>query len=87
MIVMSKCKCRPQAGVEFKSIEKEWYLGQLQYARDLARKDAIKEVITLIQTQQHIWFSQSLTAGSQAFWTNKVQSAQTIIKQLEELIK
>ena len=84
---MTKCKCRPQSDLEFKSIEKEWYLQQLKYARDLAKKDALKEVIALIQNQQHIWFSQSLTAGSQAFWTNKVQASQTIVKQIEELIK
>jgi hypothetical protein len=48
------------------------------------RKDAIEEVLELLEVHKNLWFSQSLTIGSGAFWANKAQTAQALITEIRK---
>ncbi len=62
------------------------YLQDLGEAKArVARTDAIKEVIELIQIHQNLWFSQSLNIGSGTFWANKAQTAQSLVTEIRKL--
>ena len=50
-----------------------------------AREVTLDHVIQLLTQQKQMWFSQSLTAGSSAFWDNKVKTTEQLIKEIEEL--
>ena len=81
---MTTCKCR--------ETEKENLVMTRAYLQDLgeakariARSDALKEVIDLIQTHQSLWFSQSLNIGSGPFWANKSATAQALVTEIRKL--
>ena len=67
------------------------YLQDLGEAKArIARRDAIDEIIGLIQTHQNLWFSQSLQAqilndGKDAFWSNKSATAQALITEIRNI--
>jgi hypothetical protein len=48
------------------------------------RKDAIEEVLQLLEVHKNVWFSQSLAIGSGAFWSNKASTAQTLINEIRK---
>jgi hypothetical protein len=48
------------------------------------RKEAIQEVIELLEVHKNLWFSQSLAIGSGAFWSNKAQTTQTLISEIRK---
>jgi hypothetical protein len=82
---MTTCKCRENDKDNLVMTRK--YLEDLgEYRARLARKDAIEEVVALIQTHQSLWFSQSLNIGSGPFWANKSATAQALISEIRKLI-
>jgi hypothetical protein len=82
-LVMSTCKCRVTGE---NLVMTRAYLQDLGEAKArVARTDAIKEVIELIQTHQNLWFSQSLNIGSGTFWANKAQTAQSLVTEIRKL--
>jgi hypothetical protein len=48
------------------------------------RKQAIEEILELLEVHKNLWFSQSLAIGSGAFWSNKAQTAQTLITEIRK---
>jgi hypothetical protein len=48
------------------------------------RKEAIEEVLELLEVHKNLWFSQSLAIGSGAFWSNKAQTTQTLISEIRK---
>ena len=81
---MTTCKCRENE--QDNLVMTRAYLQDLGEAKArVARSDALKEVIDLIQTHQNLWFSQSLNIGSGAFWANKASTAQALVTEIRKL--
>ena len=57
----------------------------IQLCQENSRRQAINEVIELLQTHQNLWFSQSLNIGSGAFWANKASTTQALITEIRKL--
>jgi len=86
---MTTCKCRETENDAL--VMTRTYLQDLGEAKArIARRDAIDEIIGLIQTHQNLWFSQSLQAqilndGKDAFWSNKSATAQALITEIRNI--
>ena len=86
---MTTCKCRENDKDNL--VITRSYLQDLgNYQARLSRKDAIDEIIALIQTHQNLWFSQSLQAqilnnGKDAFWSNKSATAQALVTEIRNI--
>jgi L-lactate utilization protein LutB len=79
---MSTCKCREN--VNNMVMTRNFYNERVRDNILAGRKDAIEEVLELLEVHKNLWFSQSLTIGSGAFWANKAQTAQTLITEIRK---
>lgn len=57
----------------------------IQLCKENARRQAIKDVLDLLETHRALWFSQSLNIGSGAFWSNKAATTQALITEIRKL--
>ena len=79
---MSTCKCREN--VNNLVMTRNFFNERVEANIMAGRKDAIKEVLELLEVHKNLWFSQSLTIGSGAFWANKAQTAQALITEIRK---
>jgi L-lactate utilization protein LutB len=79
---MTTCKCREN--VNNMVMTRNFYNERVRDNILAGRKDAIEEVLELLEVHKNLWFSQSLTIGSGAFWANKAQTAQTLITEIRK---
>jgi L-lactate utilization protein LutB len=79
---MSTCKCREN--VNNLVMTRNFYTERVRDNILAGRKDAIEEVLELLEVHKNLWFSQSLTIGSGAFWANKAQTAQALITEIRK---
>jgi L-lactate utilization protein LutB len=79
---MSTCKCREN--VNNMVMTRNFYNERVRDNILAGRKDAIEEVLELLEVHKNLWFSQSLTIGSGAFWANKAQTAQALITEIRK---
>ncbi len=77
------CRCGKNEGDLVMS--REHFQDTLLIHTNAAREVTLNHVIQLLTQQKQMWFSQSLTAGSSAFWDNKVKTTEQLIKEIEEL--
>jgi hypothetical protein len=82
-LVMTTCKCRENTNNIVST--RAWLEGTMQHKANLARREAINDVLELMQTHQALWFSQSLNIGSGAFWANKASTTQALITEIRKL--
>ena len=82
-LVMATCKCR-QTGTNL-VMTRNFLNDTIRLKEESARKQAINDVIELMQTHQNLWFSQSLNIGSGAFWANKASTTQALITEIRKL--
>jgi hypothetical protein len=82
-LVMTTCKCREN---EKNLVMSRQYLDDLiKLKTDRQNIVTIDKVIDLLAVHHDVWFHQSLTAGSSAFWNNKVATVKQLMNQLEEM--
>ena len=81
-LVMTTCKCRENANNLV--MTRNFYNERIKDAVVNGRKDAIEEVLELLEVHKNTWFSQSLTIGSGAFWGNKAQTTQALITEIRK---
>lgn len=82
-LIMTTCKCRENAS---NLVMTRNYLNDLLNNKSaLARKQAMDDVLELLETHKNLWFSQSLNIGSGAFWSNKAQTTQALITEIRKL--
>jgi L-lactate utilization protein LutB len=81
-LVMSTCKCREN--VNNLVMTRNFFNERIRDNILAGRKDAIEEVLELLEVHKNLWFSQSLTIGSGAFWANKAQTAQALITEIRK---
>jgi hypothetical protein len=79
---MSTCKCREN--VNNMVMTRNFYNERVRDNILAGRKDAIEEVLELLEVHKNLWFSQSLTIGSGAFWANKAQTTQALITEIRK---
>lgn len=81
-LVMTTCKCRENTKnlVMTRNYFEERIAANILHGR----KEAIQEVIELLEVHKNLWFSQSLAIGSGAFWSNKAQTTQTLISEIRK---
>jgi L-lactate utilization protein LutB len=79
---MTTCKCREN--VNNMVMTRNFYNERVRDNILAGRKDAIEEVLELLEVHKNLWFSQSLTIGSGAFWANKAQTAQALITEIRK---
>jgi L-lactate utilization protein LutB len=79
---MSTCKCRENTNNMV--MTRNFYNERVRDNILAGRKDAIEEVLELLEVHKNLWFSQSLTIGSGAFWANKAQTAQALITEIRK---
>jgi hypothetical protein len=79
---MTTCKCREN--VNNMVMTRNFYNERVKDNILAGRKDAIEEVLELLEVHKNLWFSQSLTIGSGAFWANKAQTAQALITEIRK---
>ena len=82
-LVMTTCKCRENTS---NLVMTRNYLDDLLNNKSaLARKQAMDDVVELLETHKNLWFSQSLNIGSGTFWANKAQTTQALITEIRKL--
>ena len=81
-LIMTTCKCRENTKnlVMTRNYFEERIASNILHGR----KEAIAEVIELLEVHKNLWFSQSLAIGSGAFWSNKAQTTQTLISEIRK---
>lgn len=81
-LVMTTCKCRENTKnlVMTRNYFEERIASNILHGR----KEAIEEVLELLEVHKNLWFSQSLAIGSGAFWSNKAQTTQTLISEIRK---
>jgi hypothetical protein len=80
--VFTTCKCRENSN---NLVMTRAYFSERVEANILhGRKQAIEEILELLEVHKNLWFSQSLAIGSGAFWSNKAQTAQTLITEIRK---
>jgi L-lactate utilization protein LutB len=79
---MTTCKCREN--VNNMVMTRNFFNERVRDNILAGRKDAIEEVLELLEVHKNLWFSQSLTIGSGAFWANKAQTAQALITEIRK---
>jgi hypothetical protein len=79
---MTTCKCRENTNNMV--MTRNFYNERVEANIMAGRKDAIEEVLELLEVHKNLWFSQSLTIGSGAFWANKAQTAQALITEIRK---
>jgi hypothetical protein len=79
---MTTCKCREN--VNNMVMTRNFYNERVRDNILAGRKDAIEEVLELLEVHKNLWFSQSLTIGSGAFWANKAQTTQALITEIRK---
>lgn len=80
---MTTCHCDKNKGDLV--MTRDHFHDSLRRHRELARQQALQAVIEMLHKNAQMWFAQSLTAGSSAFWQNKVKTTNELIKEIEEL--
>jgi hypothetical protein len=79
---MTTCKCRQD---NKNLVMTRNFFNERTEANIMAgRKDAIEEVLELLEVHKNLWFSQSLAIGSGAFWSNKASTAQALINEIRK---
>ena len=81
-LVMTTCKCRENTNNMV--MTRNFYNERIRDAVVNGRKDAIEEVLELLEVHKNTWFSQSLAIGSGAFWGNKAATAQALIQEIRK---
>jgi hypothetical protein len=82
-LIMTTCKCRENTN---NLVMTRNYLDDLLNNKTrLARKQAMTDVLELLETHKNLWFSQSLNIGSGAFWSNKASTTQALITEIRKL--
>jgi hypothetical protein len=79
---MTTCKCRENTNNLV--MTRNFYNERVEANIMAGRKDAIEEVLELLETHKNLWFSQSLTIGSSTFWANKAQTTQALITEIRK---
>ena len=79
---MTTCKCRENSNNMV--MTRNFYNERVRDNILAGRKDAIEEVLELLEVHKNLWFSQSLTIGSGAFWANKAQTTQALITEIRK---
>ena len=81
-LIMTTCKCRENTKnlVMTRNYFEERIADNILHGR----KEAIAEVLELLEVHKNLWFSQSLAIGSGAFWSNKAQTTQTLISEIRK---
>ena len=81
-LIMTTCKCRENTKnlVMTRNYFEERIADNILHGR----KEAIAEVLELLEVHKNLWFSQSLAIGSGAFWSNKAQTTQTLINEIRK---
>lgn len=81
-LIMTTCKCRENTKnlVMTRNYFEERIADNILHGR----KEAIEEVLELLEVHKNLWFSQSLAIGSGAFWSNKAQTTQTLISEIRK---
>ena len=81
-LIMTTCKCRENTKnlVMTRNYFEERIADNIKHGR----KEAIEEVLELLEVHKNLWFSQSLAIGSGAFWSNKAQTTQTLISEIRK---
>jgi hypothetical protein len=77
------CRCGKNEGDLVMS--REHFQETILINANAAREVTLDHIIQLLTQQKQMWFSQSLTAGSSAFWANKVKTTEQLIKEIEGL--
>lgn len=81
-LIMTTCKCRENSNNLV--MTRKFYNERVRDNIIAGRKDAIAEVIELIEVHKNLWFSQSLAIGQGAFWGNKAATAQALINEIRK---
>ena len=81
-LIMTTCKCRENANNLV--MTRKFYNERIRDAVVNGRKDAVEEVLELLEVHKNLWFSQSLAIGSGAFWGNKAATAQALIQEIRK---
>jgi hypothetical protein len=81
-LVMTTCKCRENTNNLV--MTRNFYNDRVRDNILAGRKDAIEEVLELLEVHKNLWFAQSLTIGSGAFWANKAQTTQALITEIRK---
>ena len=82
---MTTCKCREN--VNNMVMTRNFYNERVRDNILAGRKDAIEEVLELLEVHKNLWFSQSLAESSTtavAFWANKTQTTQALITEIRK---
>ena len=82
---MTTCKCGGREPGDL-IIQREYLDEIIQRKEGLTRTATLAAVIKLLEQHKQMRFSQSLTAGSSAFWNNKVKTTNELIKEIEEML-
>jgi hypothetical protein len=81
-LVMTTCKCRENS--KNLVMTREYFSERVEANIIHGRKQAIEEILELLEVHKNLWFSQSLAIGSGAFWANKAQTTQTLITEIRK---
>lgn len=82
-LIMTTCKCRENDKNNL--VMTRAFLTDLRQAAErVGKRQAIEEIIELLQTHQNLWFSQSLNIGSGAFWANKANTTQILVTEIRK---
>ena len=84
-ILMTTCKCGGREPGDL-IINREYLDDVIRRKEALTKTATLAAVIKLLEQHKQMWFSQSLTAGSSAFWNNKVKTTNELIKEIEEML-
>lgn len=81
-LIMTTCKCRENTKnlVMTRNYFEERIASNILHGR----KEAVQEILELLEVHRALWFSQSLAIGSGAFWSNKAATTQTLINEIRK---
>lgn len=79
---MTTCKCRENNSNLV--MTRNFFNERIRDAVVNGRKDAIEEVLELLEVHKNLWFSQSLAIGSGTFWKNKAQTTESLIAEIRK---
>jgi hypothetical protein len=80
---MTKCLCENIADPLV--MTRELLADTVRFNRNNQRFETLDEVIDLMNKHRQLWFTQGLSAISQSYWRNKIQTIDLLLVELEEM--
>lgn len=80
---MTKCMC--EQITDPLVMTRELLADTVRFNRNNQRLETLDEIVDLLNKHRQLWFSQSLTAVTQTYWKNKIQTIDLLLVEIEEM--